>query len=394
MRVLHVISGLRKDGGGTSEFVPQLCKALMDAGESVRIVTGRTSCADLADSAINAIKHGVDIRLCSRYNIPGLSFLRVTREFHKELEDAVRWADVVHVHGHWQDPAWHAMRLSIKYRKPYLVQSHGFLNSERLKISKWKKRIISAVLEKRFLNQSAASIATSESERDNLVKFGVNVPIHIVPIGIDTADIDAADVNWSLLENIGLNPQKKTLLFLSRISPIKGLDMLANVWSKVHCKFKDWQLLIAGSDDRGYAATVKEMFRTKSEGNSVVFSGPIYGRNKVKLLRSVNAFVLPTRNENWGIAVQEALAAGLPVICTKGAPWSCLEGGDSWGRCGWWVDASEDGILYGISKCFSCTDEERQSIGREGREYIKRSHTWQSVAEKQIMLYKDCIMRR
>lgn len=387
MRILHVIDSVFKAGGGTSEVVPRLCEALLSHGHEVRLVT--SSGGAPSDATIHAQAVGVDVRFCRVYDVPGLSFFRVSSQFRKELEDGVRWANVVHVHGHWQNPGWCAMQLARKYKKPYVIQSHGFLEPERLKISKWKKRLVGALVERPCLNGACAVIATSKSERQGILAFGVKVPVCVVPIGIDMMAFDMARRNDELLKELGVASDRKTLLYLSRVTPIKGLDMLSYAWRDVRRAHADWQLLIVGPDDRGYTIRVKEMFRDLVNDGSVVFSGPVYGERKYELLRSVDAFVLPTRSENWSIAVQEALAAGLPVICTKGAPWQGLEGGDGWGKCGWWVDISKDGIESGIRACLTLGEAERRNMGEEARSFVRLRFSWDIVAERQLSVYMN-----
>ena len=144
-----------------------------------------------------------------------------------------------------------------------------------------------------------------------------------------------------------------------------------------------WKLLIVGPDDRGYTEEVKKVFAAKCPAGSFEFRGPVYGDEKIKLLAGADAFILPTRNENWGIAVAEAMASGLPVVCTKGAPWSCLETE----KAGRWVDVSADGIKKGIEDVLSLSDNERRAMGGRGRKWVEENLDWTVIAKKML----DCI---
>ena len=383
MKILHVIDSVFKAGGGTSEVVPRLCEALVAAGQSVRLVTGGGDAP--SNAALKACEKGVDIRFCSTKCVPYVSFLRATEQFRNEVHAGVAWADVVHVHGLWQDPSWVAIKRTRHEGKPYLMQPHGFLEPERLKISKWKKRIVGSLIERPNLNHAACVIATAESEKLGIEQYGVKAPIEIVPIGIDAVAIDAARQDRQLLEKWGLNPSKKTLLYFSRLTPIKGLDLLAQAWARLGQFHRDWQLFIAGPDDRGYATEIQDLYgRTVTDG-SVAFSGPIYGAEKSILLKSVDAFVLPTRSENFGIAVQEALAAGLPVVCTKGAPWKVIadEG------AGEWVEISADAICNGLRNVLSADDLTRRKMGEAGKRIVARDFGWAGIAKKLVAVYQS-----
>lgn len=382
MRILHVVTGVHKAGGGTSEVIPRMCEALATAGQDIRLVT---SAGDVpSDAALRAKVNGVDVRFCPLRSFPLLSFPCVTKQYKKELFEGVVWADVVHVHGHWQEPGWLAIKFARRLGKPYVMQPHGFLAPERLKKSKWAKRIIGALIERPNLNRATAVIATAESEKRGIEQYSIRAPIKIVPLGLDTEALDAAARSPSLLLRLGLDLAKKTLLYFSRLVPIKGLDLLAEAWAQLPELHNAWQLLIAGPDDRGYATEIQGLYSRMITDGSVIFSGPLYGNEKNALLKSVDAFVLPTRSENWGIAVQEALAAGLPVVCTKGAPWKVIadEG------AGEWVDVSVSAIREGLCNVLSADDASRQKMGTVGKLIVARNFGWEGIAKKLIDLYE------
>ena len=387
MNILHVLTSVFKAGGGTSEVVPRMCEALVAAGHNVRLVTGGGD--NPADAALRAKSKGVDIRYCPLHHIPHVGFYRMTHVFKDELIGGMTWSDVVHIHGHWQDVSWFAASLARKMRKPYVMQPHGFLEPERLKISKWQKRIIGALIERGNLNHANAVIATAESEKVGIERYGVKVPIFVVPIGIDTDAIDAAKPNKELLEKLGAQPGKKTLLYFSRITPVKGLDLLADAWCQLDAYHDKWQLLIVGPDDRGYTSIIKHLYRDKVKDDSVIFSGPVFGEDKNVLLRSVDAFVLPTRSENFSIAVQEALAAGLPTVCTKGAPWGIIAENNA----GEWVEIEADAIADGLRRVFDADANCLMRMSAAGRFIIEKNFQWNAISKNLTTIY-DTITRR
>lgn len=385
MKILHVVTGVHKAGGGTSEVIPRICEALVAAGHQVRLVSGNV--AQLADSAMRAKEHGVEMRFASLRQIPHLGFLRLTPEFRRVIEEGVAWCDIVHIHGHWQDIPWFAPRVARRLGKPYVMQPHGFLEPERLKKSAVQKKIIGALIERPNLNRAAAVIATAESEKVGIQRFGVRAPIKVVPLGLDTERIDAARRDEALLKRVGLDPNKKTLLYFSRLTPIKGLDMLAEVWSRLHEHHDTWQLCITGPDDRGYAVQIKRLYDRLIIDSSVHFTGPVYGDDKYTLLRSVDAFVLPTRSENWSIAVQEALAAGLPTVCTKGAPWEIIEKY----QAGFWVDIGVEPIYEGLSKILSADSGTISRMAQAGRTLVEHEFGWKNIGQKLCRVYQSVL---
>lgn len=368
MKILHVIASVWRGGGGTSEVVPRICRAQRETGHEVTLAVALVG--PYSDSCAEAIAAGVVYESFPR--IRAFSSIGYSPAFRAALPRLVGDADIVHLHGLWQSPCWFAAAECRRQGKPYVVMPHGFLEPERLKISKWKKRLVGALIERKNLRNAAAIIATSESEADGIRKYGLENPIHIMPIGLDLEPFLAP-----------IPHMEKTLLYFSRITPIKGLDMLAEAWSMIDRK--GWRLLIVGPDDRGYTETMKTLFAEKCPAGSYEFRGPVFGADKYRLLASVDALILPTRSENWSIAVAEGMAAGLPVICTKGAPWQCLETA----QAGYWVGISVDAIKSAIVRLISLSDDERHAMGVRARAWVARELNWGMITSRIVEAYKS-----
>ena len=383
MKILHVVSSLNQNAGGISEVVPRICEEMAALGEDVRIVTCRSK--SYSEATTQALAHGVKITFAELNQCRfGLAF---SWDFKRQIERAVAEADIVHVNGIWQAPSWIAMRKARKLGIPFVVQPHGFLEPERLKFSSFKKRLSAAFFERPGLRRCAAAIATSESEAQSIRAFGFSGKIGVVPIGIDVSPFEHAVRDESLLKRLGADPAKKTLLYFSRITPIKGLDMLGEAWASLSDLHGEWQLLIAGPDDRSYTEGLRRLYRKLVSDESYVFCGPVYGADKYTLFRSVDAFVLPTRSENFGIVVPEAMAAGLPTVCTKGAPWELIE---RYGA-GAWVDIAPSAIAAGLRTVLSAGKDELSKMSSAARRLVAENFQWPAIARKQIEIYKECI---
>lgn len=372
MKILHVISSVFANGGGTSEVVPRLCQALKEAGEDVTLAAHKS--LRVSDNTLAAVHAGV------RYEGESIRDWFLPRsigyssQFRRLLPRLVSNADIVHIHGLWQLAGWMAAKEAIRQHKPYVMMPHGFLEPERLKLSPLKKKIMGALFDNSILRRANGLVATSESEAEGIRKYGLTNPIHIMPIGLDIE-------KYELSKCAG-----KTLLYFSRITPVKGLDMLAEVWGKIDRK--GWRLLIVGPDDRGYTAEMKTLFAARCPADSYEFRPPVFGADKYKLLSSVDAFVLPTRSENWSIAVAEAMTAGLPIVCTKGAPWRCIREVGA----GAWVDISIEGIAQGLLEVINVSDDLRIAMGRRGRAWVEDNLQWTKISRKMIEFYNRNIL--
>lgn len=360
MKILHVVTSVWRGGGGTSEVVPRLCRAQVAAGHEVTLAVTKTTTLSLeAESAIAA-----GVVFLSFPRIMLFRYLALSPSFRKSIGELVAKADVVHIHGLWQAPEWYAAAECRRQHKPYVMMPHGFLEPERLKISRFKKWLSGVLFERRNLVGASAIIATSEQEVKGIRAYGLKNPIHIMPIGVD---LDAFRAHNAAISS---SSAKRTLLYFSRITPIKGLDMLAAAWLRLKEFHDTWQLKIVGPSDRGYEEVIKPAFKGTAE-----FCGPVFGDEKYALLASADVFILPTRSENWSIAVAEAMASGLPVVCTKGAPWSCLNECNA----GRWVDISVDGIEEGLRAVLSCGDSERQAMGVRARQWVNDNLSWDKI---------------
>lgn len=387
MRILHVIAGLNENAGGTSEFVARICQELKEQGNSVSVLTIEDG--NMAPAVRQAMDAGVRVGFC-RISMSRFRLLSYSSEFSRRIKDEVRDADIVHLHGLWQWPCWRAAWESQWQKVPFVMQTHGFLEPERLKKSRIKKAIIGQLIERPNLAAASRVIATAESEKDSILRYGVKTPVEVVPIGMDVTQIDAGRRDEELLRRLGVPVGKKVLLYLSRLAPIKGLDMLADAWMRLKEFHKDWHLLIVGDDTQGYSSVVKRDYARIVTDGSACLPGPVYGRDKFNLLKSVDGFVLPTRSENFSIAVQEALAAGVPVVCTKGAPWSRIRDVGA----GWWVDVSEAGITEGLRKLMSITDDVRLLMGERGAEFVRSNFRWSEIGAKMISVYESVVEER
>ena len=381
MRILHVIESLRKNAGGAAEIVPIMAEEQRICGHDVTMVTLES--ADYSDTALHAKNAGVKLVTYPRSKIlPGA--LGFSLPYVRELDKFIAGVEVVHVHGLWQFFGWWGILRARHYEKKLVVQPHGSLEPERLKISKWRKRVVGALIDRPLLKKADCVLTTAESEREHVIQYGIDPDkVKAIPLGLHAGPYFESKHDNMLLGRLGVDLSKKLLLYFSRITPVKGLDLLANVWRRLADFHDEWQLVVAGPDDRGYTEEMKALYANILPPASYVFTGPVYGDDKFKLLKSVNAFVLPTRSENFSLAVAEAMASGVPVVCTKGAPWEIVEKSHS----GYWVDVEENALRDGLRKVLGATEHERAELGGNGQRCVRQNFAWPSITKSMIDLY-------
>lgn len=384
MKVLHVISGLAKTAGGTTEAVSKICHAQLEAGLDVTLVAfdyGERPSV-LQDAISAGVKYVPMKRLLGSPILPSLDMMR-------RLPPLVAASDIVHVHGQWHFPNWYAPYCARKFSRPYVMMPHGSLNPNALKVSELQKKIYGAILGKSTLKKANSVFVTAECERDGVEAYGIRGKSVVIPLGISRDEfphVTEAEKK-AVRSKLGIQG-KKIALYLSRISQFKGVDLLAEVWYQMKKYHAEWQLVLAGPDDHhGYLDEAKRYYASLLDDESYQFVGPVFGVDRVALLQSAECFVLPTRNENFSFAIAEAMVSGLPVVTTKGAPWAILEEIDA----GRWVDVSIGAIRQGLTEIMSLSDTARADMGLRGRKYVEDFLSWNAIVKRQITAYESII---
>lgn len=285
--------------------------------------------------------------------------------------------DVVDVQGLW---TW-TSRVSLDYwrrhHKPYVVTPRGMLDPWARRNSVWKKRLFAAFAETAHLRHAHCLRATAEMEAEHFRGMGLRAPIAIVPNAIPIPELAPRPART-----------RNQVLFLSRIHPKKGVDILLQTWAKLQDSYPDWDLVIAGIDENGHEADLKAL-TDRLRLQRVTFFGPVHGAAKEALYRRSSLFVLPTHAENFGLVVAEALAQKVPVITTVNAPWAGLEQQ----RCGWWIPLSEQKLTDSMSHAMSRPQAELEAMGERGRAWIEADFAPEQLAAKMREVYLWCAGR-
>lgn len=279
--------------------------------------------------------------------------------------------DIVDVQGIWTYPSLANLRHARRTGTPYLVTPRGMLDPWARRNSAWKKKIAGTLFEQAHLKGACALRATAEMEAQHFRDMGLTNPIAVVPNGLTLPDLAPRS-----------DRDLRSILFLSRIHPKKGVDFLLQAWATLQAEFPGWEIVIAGIDENGHEADLKALAR-KLGLSRVRFVGEAHGDAKQKLYRDADLFVLPTHAENFGLVVAEALAQETPVITTRNAPWQGLESE----ACGWWIDLDQGLLTDTIRAALSRPAQDLAAMGRRGRAWVQRDFAMAQVAEKMREVY-------
>ncbi len=368
LQVTHAIAGLAAVHGGPSYSVPRLVGALQRLGvdaELVSVVSG-TPPTDLPPG--------------TRFFPPSLPGVPLLKQFVHSA--ALRRAlmiprgegAVIHGHGLWLKPNLDVAAAARRRRVPLVVSPRGMLAPEARRYSRTRKALVWWLGQRAALEGAACIHATSASEHDDIRAAGLKGPIAVIRNGIDLPGLDDHPHDAG---------DRTTVLSLGRLHPKKGLAALVAAWAAVEPQRPGWRLRIVGPDENGHASELRQL-AARSGLRRVIVEDALYGERKTVAFREAGVFVLPSRNENFGLTAAEALAAGVPVVASRGTPWGGLEPE----RAGWWVDGSPQALAAALLDATARPARELAAMGGRGRAWMERDFGWDRVAAEMRDVYR------
>ena len=306
----------------------------------------------------------------------------------------------------WKYPSWALLNWQKRTLKPVVLAPHGSLDTWALQNSAAKKRIAAWLFKDEQLRRATCFRALCSAEADAIRAYGLTQRIEVVPNGVELPIAEKAETGNAEQ----LKQGKKRLLFLGRIHPKKGLVGLIRAWAELKlesAQWGEWQLVIAGWDQGGHEGELislcselglNSVQRSKHVPCSataleavtdVVFHGPAFGEEKEQLLRSADAFVLPSFSEGLPMSVLEAWAYGLPVVMTPEC--NLPEGFASQAA----VEIRNGDIAQwdGLREFIDMSDSDRIDMGLRGRRLVEEKFTWPKVASQMKAIYEEILGR-
>lgn len=362
MRIVHVIPHVNVEASGPSYSVPRLCQSLARRGNKVEL-----TCL-AAPGAIDGVRLDVHTqwKIFQRFAVsPGLACT---------LRGKAGNVDVVHNHSLWS---------MVNVAAGWVVPGRGakLVASPRGTLSKWalcRNKVMKTLLwplQRRVLTRADLIHVTSEVEYKEVRALGLTSPVMIVPNGIDLPE--------QTLSEDTLKVSSRTLLFLSRIHPIKGIERLLHAWTALQKRYPHWRLVVAGVGAARYVEEVN-MMASSLRLERVEFSGPLYGEAKNQAYFGADLFILPSHSENFGMVVAEALAHSTPAVVSRGAPWSGLETEG----CGWWIEHDVPTLTAALDCAMSMPASQLAEMGKKGRAWMERDFGWESIARRMEAGYR------
>lgn len=302
----------------------------------------------------------------------------------RALAAAVPQSDVVHLHSLYLFHTWYTARLCRRHGVPYLLRPHGTLDPYLWRRHRGRKAVMEALFQNRVLREAAAIHYTAEEEMRLAAPYAQGAPGVVVPNGLDLAqyaDLPAPGGFRARHPEIG---NRRVVLFLSRLNFKKGLDLLIPAFARAVRRHDDLHLVIAGPDDGQLAAAQGWVAREGIAGRTT-FVGMLDHAEKLACFRDAAMFALPSYSENFGIAIVEAMACGVPVaISDRVNIWREIEAAGA----GLVAPPTVDDVTAEIDR-LAGNPAAAAAMGERGRLLVAEKFSWAKIARELESVYRS-----
>ena len=372
MRVLNVNVLLDPvTGGGTAERTFQMSRALVSAGVDCTILT-----TDIGLGA-DRIKQLGNVRIVALPCISRRFF--VVKFSWRQMKALVASVDVIHLMGHWSMLNALVFILARQTGTPYVVCPAGEL--PLFGRSRWLKHLFNLLIGYRVVRNAAGWIAVTPDELPAFKRYGVATErVTVIPNGINEADF-GVDEGGKFGDRIGIGAAP-FILFMGRLNPIKGPDLLLEAFCSIAHKYSSYHLVFAGPDG-GLLESLQRGAKERGVSDRVHFIGYIAGRDKAAAYRAADLLVIPSRQEAMSIVVLEAGIVGTPVLLTSccGFDEVAIVGG------GQVVAATANDLAAGLERLLS----DRPvliGMGSRLRDHVRHHFSWDVIVKRFLGLYR------
>ena len=402
MRILQILPSISLIYGGPSQMVRGFAQGLAAAGAEVTILTtnanGDSGQAPLAvplGTPVQEENYTVRYFACSpwrRYKFSAGLLAWLYQHAHE--------FDLAHIHALFSPLSTAAAMVARSQSLPYVLRPLGTLDPADLQKKKRLKQLYGGLFEAPNIAGAAALHFTSPIEAEVSHRFGAKTQDWIIPLGVRPLLPVSKSDGQKILAQLGISPDghqlaqgdRPLLLYLSRLDPKKGLDLLLPALEKLAAQGIDFHLVLAGGNpqDPSYEKAVADRIRASPLGDRTSLPGFVTGVTKTALLQAADLFVLPSYYENFGIAVAEAMAAGVPVVVSKGVYiWPDIVASGS----GWVCELTIEGVAQALAEAIE-SSAQRRLRGQQAQVYAQDTYDWGAIAQKTLAAYATVLSQQ
>ena len=324
----------------------------------------------LSESAKYLYENQIDVRMFFNQN--------QFTNFSLNLKEIVNSRDLLHIFGIWDPFHIRVFYHAKKKKKKIIISTLGATEPWSLKQKKIKKKIAWHLYQKKILDNCDSIHATSIEEKEHLEELGIKAPVKVIPHEV---------IIKSVQKSFKKKKQKKEALFFSRIHEKKGILELLNSWAEINPS--NWLLKIYGPvSDINYMNEIKKKILDLSLKNNVLIYDPVFeSSQKEKIFLDSDCFLLPSKSENFGMSIVEALSYGVPVLTTEETPWKILKDLNA----GKIIQFSQNNLTSSLKDLLLMNNDELSLMGARGREYLKKNFDINKIILDYIEFYKEVL---
>ncbi|BAZ09427.1 group 1 glycosyl transferase [Calothrix sp. NIES-4071] len=386
MKILQIVPSISLIYGGPSQMILGLAPALTKHGAKVTILT--------TDSNGDSGQKPLDVPLQQPIYEDGYEIIyfrcspfrryKFSLSLLKWLNQHAHEYDVAHIHALFSPVTSAAAAICRKNKLPYILRPLGTLDPADLHKKSFLKKIYVAVLERANIAGASALHFTSNQEAKVSERFGIKTRDIILPNGVTPSTVNADNTirsQYKIPENVPL------LLFMSRIDPKKGLDLLIPALEKIKAQNIDFHFVLAGTNpqDPNYEASIRTKLENSVLHTNTTITGFVTGASKSALLQASDLFVLPSYYENFGIAVAEAMVASKPVVISDQVHiWNDIYNSQSGWVCKTEVNSLTNSLIEALQNLEECKNR-----GANARNFALNNYSWDAIGHQMVEIYKQ-----
>lgn len=390
MKILQVTNFFKPswEAGGPAKVSYELSKKLVEIGHDVTVYTtdGFKKRLDVEKNKpvdVDGIRtyyfRNLSSYLARKIVLPIPYYLPIVAK--REIQNF----DVIHFHEYRAMQEVVVYYYAKRYGIPFILKAGGSL--PRISRMHGTKKLFDTIFGYNILQDAAKTIARNKREVNQYKKMGVSKDkIEIIPVGIDLFEYNNLPENGEFRRKYRIRDDEKVILYLGRIHRIKGIHLLVKAFAGLLRELDNVRLVIVGPDD-GFLLNLKQFVRTLKIEHKVLFTGPLYERDKLAAYVDADVYVLPSMYETFPSTVLEAWACGAPVIVTDRCGIA-----DFVDKVGCVIEYDNDQLQGALFKILS--DEKlRKRFGAKGRQLVRAEFNWERIVRKIEALYETVLLK-
>lgn len=372
MNILHVVADHSPASGGVFRAIEDMGRAMEQRGHRVEVV-----CTGSLEPGEGSLRRTAYPRQMPQglYASPG---------FRVRITEHVSAADVLHVHSNWTLPVWRGCAAASRMGKPLIHSPHGALGPASLRHHAWRKRLV-WFLDRRALKGADCILVSGEREAEWVWNWmpALKDRITVIPPGVE-----------AMGETPASGGRDRRLVYIGRLHPMKGVDLLLRAWAGTRRReperSRDWEWVVAGGGGETYVKMLKGLSRDLGLDACVRFTGPLDRGACLELLRNAAVAVLPSRSENFGMVVAEAMACATPVVTTTATPWDGVLNREP-RPAGWVVEPTVTGLEAALSEAVSVSESSLHERGVRGERILREEYSWTRFGDRLEAMYAGVV---